>query len=520
MKRRSFMGWIGAAGMSATCGRILAAKFKRPNLLIIHTDEHNFRTLGCYRETLPEDQAFMWGPAVVETPNIDRIAHEGALCTHMYASTPVCSPSRSSFVTGKFPQNTPVIQNNIPMSDNEITFAHVLKKYGYATGYAGKWHIDGSGKPQWAPERQFGFDDNRYMYNRGHWKMMKDTPNGPQVGHKNGKPSYAPIGDEKTFTTDWLTDKAIEFIDRHKNVPFCYMLAIPDPHGPDTVREPYASMFAHQKYTQPKSALKADEGLPSWGKKQNGNYNQSKYYGMVKCIDDNVGKILRVLEKNGLMDNTIIVFTSDHGDLRGEHCRQNKGVPYEASAKIPFCIRWPKKIKAGTIVNESLGCYDFMPTILGLMEIPAAGTEEGRDASVLLTTGKAPAGWKDITFFRGTGEPEKGWIGAVTSRYKLILSPVDDPWLFDLEKDPNEIKNFFHDPEYREVIREMAQELLAYGDKYNDGRVKLEKITAELEWCVSGTGKFVSITPKPVARATGKRKKKGTRKRKKNTTTV
>ncbi|MHC4463503.1 MAG: sulfatase-like hydrolase/transferase, partial [Planctomycetota bacterium] len=155
---------------------------KRPNLLIIQTDEHNFRTLGCCRKTLPPEQALIWGPkAVVDTPNIDWLAQKGALCTSFYATTPVCSPSRAAFVSGRYPQNTPVVTNNIPLDDNIITFAELLRRQGYATGYSGKWHLDGTGKPQWAPERKFGFTDNRYMFNRGHWKQLEDTPQGPRV---------------------------------------------------------------------------------------------------------------------------------------------------------------------------------------------------------------------------------------------------------------------------------------------------------------------------------------------------
>jgi arylsulfatase A-like enzyme len=167
----------------------------RPNLLIIHTDEHNFRTLGCY------------GGKVVKTPNIDFLAARGAMCTRFYATTPVCSPSRAAFVSGRYPHNTPVVTNNIPMSDEIVTFAEILRRDGYATGYAGKWHIDGTGKPQWAPQRKFGFEDNRYMFNRGHWKKLEDTPAGPRVAarDKKNKPGYAVAGaDEKSFTTDWL----------------------------------------------------------------------------------------------------------------------------------------------------------------------------------------------------------------------------------------------------------------------------------------------------------------------------
>ena len=176
MNRRQFLKTVGAVtalGATSTWAQVQA----RPNLLIIHTDEHSFRTLGCYRRTLSDEQAFVWGPdAMVTTPHIDWLADNGALCTKFYASTPVCSPSRAAFVSGRYPQNTPVTTNNIPMDDHIITFAEILRRQGYATGYAGKWHIDGAGRPEWAPKRKFGFTDNRYMFNRGHWKQLEDTP--------------------------------------------------------------------------------------------------------------------------------------------------------------------------------------------------------------------------------------------------------------------------------------------------------------------------------------------------------
>ncbi|MCK5000202.1 MAG: sulfatase-like hydrolase/transferase, partial [Anaerohalosphaera sp.] len=205
------------AGLSAMGKAIKSTK--KPNLLIIHTDEHNFRTLGCYRKTLSDKQAYVWGKdAVVDTENIDWIADNGALCTRFYATTPVCSPSRAAFVSGQYPHNTPVSNNDIPLKDNIVTFAEILGRNGYSTGYAGKWHLDGTGKPQWGPDRQFGFADNRYMFNRGHWKKLEDTKNGPRVGARNdkGRPSYGVDGaDEKSFTTDFLADKTVDFIEKN-----------------------------------------------------------------------------------------------------------------------------------------------------------------------------------------------------------------------------------------------------------------------------------------------------------------
>lgn len=215
----------------------------RPNVLIIQTDEHNFRTLGCYRALLPKEQAFVWGDGLaVETPHIDSLAKRGALCDRFYAASPVCTPSRASFVTGRYPQNTGASMNDRPMRDDVVTFAEALRRKGYATGYTGKWHVDSPARPGWSPGRKFGFEDNRYLFNRGHWKQLEDTPNGPAVKARNAKggPTYNVIGaDEKSFTTDFLADKTVTFIRAHKSEPFCFMLSLPDPCLFDLGQDPF-----------------------------------------------------------------------------------------------------------------------------------------------------------------------------------------------------------------------------------------------------------------------------------------
>jgi len=497
MNRRDFLGATGAAAAATALAsqRAEAAGRARPNLMVIHTDEHNFRTLGCYRALMPKEQALMWGDTVVETPNVDWLAKEGAVATRFYATTPVCSPSRSSFVSGRYPQNTPVVNNNIPMSDDIVTFAEILRRQGYATGYAGKWHLDGTGKPQWAPKRKFGFTDNRYMFNRGHWKQLEDTPKGPRVKARSGagKPNYDVQGaDEKSFTTDFLADRTVEFVNAHKGEPFCYMVSIPDPHGPNTVRKPYDTMFASGKFRAPATMSKDGAGLPSWGRKQRTRFTAKpmvQYFGMVKCIDDGVGKIIAALRQAGILERTIVVFTADHGDLCGEHARDNKGVPHEGSAKVPFVLYCPGKIKPGTVVTRALGCVDFLPTVLALMGSKTAGKEEGRDASALFT-GTAPADWKDVAFMRGTGGPSSNWLAAVTSRYKLVYSPRDEPWLLDLERDPNEFVNLFRRAECRETVRELSRELVAYCKTFRDPRGADPRIKADLAWAVEGEGEY------------------------------
>lgn len=494
MKHREFIK-VGA-GALATVSLVAPDSFAaegathKPNLLIIHTDEHNFRTLGCYRETLDEKRAFMWGKGnVVETPHIDAIARNGALCTNFYATSPVCTPSRAAFISGQYPQETNAYQNNRPLLDTVVTFAALLQKQGYTTGYAGKWHLDGNGKPQWHPERHFGFDENRYMYNRGHWKKLEDTPHGPRVAARKGnKPSYDVAGaDDKSFATDWLADKAIEFIKANSDKPFCYMVSIPDPHGPDRVRAPYDKMYADMPFKKPHTAGKSLDNVPSWASPTGSKGNDAAYFGMVKCIDDNVGKIMKALDSEGLTQNTIVVFTADHGDLRGEHGRQDKGVPLEGSAKIPFVIQWPDKIKPGTRIEETMGCVDFLPTILSMMHCPTAGKESGRDASAFFF-GREPADWKDVTILRKGSA--LGWVCAVNKRYKLVLSPHDIPWLIDKREDPDELINFIHKPECRGIVRELATALAAYHKAHKDPSLDNKKMRYDLAWATGDAVKY------------------------------
>ena len=492
----------------------LAAPDERPmNVLVIQTDEHNFRTLGCYRELMPDDQAYIWGEGVkVDTPNIDWLAKNGAICDRYYATSPVCTPSRAALMTGMYPQNTGSISNDLPMKDEMVTFAEELRQKGYSTGYAGKWHLDGPSKPGWGPARKFGFDDNRYMFNRGHWKKLGIGTDGPMVAavSAKGEPSYGLDGaDEKSFTTDFLADRTIDFIRMNRDKSFCFMVSIPDPHGPNTVRPPYDTMFDPAPFKQPVSALSKGQGLPSFASVLQDRFNAKQmalYFGMVKCVDDNIGKILEVLRGLEILEHTLVVFTSDHGDMCGEHGRHNKGIPCEGSARIPFVIHAPGKIAPGTVVHEALGTVDFKPTLLGLLGGEPTAAVEGRDASSLLREGRAPEGWKDISFVRN------GWMAAFTKRYKLVVSPIAEPGFFDLEKDPNELTNGFLLSQNREIVREMAAELEVYAKTHHEPHYESAAVKSDLEWAARGEGDYVAAKRGGGSEKKGKGKGKGRKK--------
>lgn len=458
------------------------------NLLVIQTDEHNFRTLGCYRDHLSEDQALIWGPkAVVETPAIDSIAKRGAICTSFYATSPVCTPSRASFFTGLYPQNTGSPQNDLPMKNEMVTFAEVLKRKGYATGYAGKWHLDGNGKPQWAPERKFGFEDNRYMFNRGHWKKFEITDEGPRVAARNkGKPNYnVAEADSESFSTDWLASRAIDFIKTNADKPFCYHLSLPDPHGPNTVRKPYDTMYANMVIRPPmtfNNTLKNPKWGTAGGKNAASKFRadlMTQYFGMVRCIDDNVARILQTLDELGISDRTAIAFTSDHGDLCYEHGRLNKGNPYEGSARIPMILMVPGKVPAGIVVKEALGTVDFLPTVLPLLEADVPEQVQGRDFRTLLTK-EGSSDWKDLAILRNAGV-KPAWLAAVTDRYKLVIAMNEVPWLFDLEEDPDELENALGNEGTESITKFLAKELLSYGEQFDDPFVSVPKLRTQIE---------------------------------------
>lgn len=441
---------------------------EKPNVIIVMTDEHNFRTLSCYRKLLTEDQAYMWGKGVeVKTPHIDRLADEGAICNNYYASSPVCTPSRSSFVSGFYPIGTGSYRNDIPMKDDVVTFAEKLQNNGYLTSYLGKWHLDGEAKPGFAPKRKFGFADNRYMFNRGHWKGLDEKDGKPEVfeGTTPVKKMTA-----ENFTTDFLTTKALEIMKRDKESPFCVMISIPDPHTPNSVRDPYDSMYENLHFEKPKTYNKSS--FPKWAKRDDRKMSEEKYqrvmqqyFGMVKCIDDNMGRILNFLDENNLAENTVVVFTSDHGDMLWEHHRENKSVPYETSARIPFVLRYPAKVKAGKVIRKAYTTADFAPTLLGLVNADPLKKPDGIDASLDFTSNKLKVVDSRITYMTSSGQ---SWVAAMNNRYKLVVSAKESPWLLDLEKDPNEEVNFYNNRKYKKIAKKLKSELIKQMNAFND----------------------------------------------------
>ena len=490
-------------------------QYKKPNLLMVITDEHNLRTISSYRNYLltkhNKTQVDVWGEDVhLETPMIDSLADEGALFTNFKSVLPYCTPSRSSLLTGQYPAFTNTMGNHNKLSNNTKTWADILRdERGYATSYMGKFHLDGKEKPGWGAStgRDFGFDDNKYRYNRGHWKYFNET-NGIVQEHNsslNEKEFLQDHKEEESYATDFLVNRAMEYIENviQGDKPFALVLSLADPHSPNFVRPHYRDMYKNLDFNYPESGrkkLKFDPAPPSFnGIFKNvpiddvdayiANYEDrtflkrmQQYFGMCKCLDDNIvsslncfnsyffchpppsyeyifnsiqqGRLLDQMKDLGIDQDTVVVFTSDHGDMLGEHAKLDKGTPYETSAGVPFIVKYPRKVLKGKIIETAYSTVDFAPTILSLMGVPELPFDvnfQGIDGSLELMSNQTISANSDqIVFLR-----HYRWAAAIKGAYKLIVSKNEEAFLFDLSIDPEELINFVDSSEHQAVKAEL-----------------------------------------------------------------
>jgi uncharacterized sulfatase len=462
-----------------------------PNVLVLHCDELSSWALSCYAPRLTTVPNY--GKVVVQTPHIDRLAAEGAMFTNFFTNSAVCTPSRGCLFTGRYPHSHGAYTNNIPMNRDEVTVALLLKSRGYETGYCGKWHLDGPPRPGFMkPDRSMGFDDCRYMFNRGHWKELKETPAGDPIDPT----SYAPIGDEKSFTTDYLATKTIDFVTRPRSKPFLYVVSWPDPHPPFTVREPYMSMYKPEDMPlphtfNPDAAIlpgEAEEGPPqvlkapmkaAAGKRAEPDRvktQKAHYVGLVKCIDDNVGRIVAALKEKGLYDRTVIVFTTDHGEYMAEHNLWGKNQWYRTAYQLPFIVRWPRRIRAGTVVEKFVTNVDVQQTLCGLIGVKPCGREQGRDAAPLACGEKVE--WEDVAWIHHSSLQG---AGIFTPTYELVLDAKGRHMLFDRQMDPEQIRNLAGDPACRETMRAMGRRIAEHHEQVSSPAAQwLKGVAAQL----------------------------------------
>ncbi|MRI02400.1 sulfatase-like hydrolase/transferase [Kriegella sp. EG-1] len=412
----------------------------KPNVLILLTDQWRAQATGYA------------GDVNVSTPNLDSLAAMSINFKNAVSGMPVCSPFRASLLTGQRPLTHGVFMNDVQLDTNAVTMAKVFAKEGYNTGYIGKWHLDGHGRLQnVAPgKRRQGFQ---------YWKGNECTHNyNESVYYDNDNPNRKVWDGYDTFKQ---TDAAIEYFNDKKGSknPFLMILSYGTPHAPyHTAPEEYKSRF---KAEEIKLRKNVPENLKKKAKK-----DLAGYYAHIAAIDDMIGKVIKNLKNTGLIENTIIVFTADHGDLLGSHGAYKKQQPYEESARVPMLYYLPEKYKIKKGERDALiNSEDIMPTLLSLCEISIPDTVEGLDYRAYLE-GKADIGKSTLlTCVQPFGQWNRIKYGGREYRALKTLKytyarDLNGPWLlFDNEKDPYQMNNLVGNETFASLQKDLDGQL-------------------------------------------------------------
>ena len=416
MNRRAFLATLA----SSTTMRGLAQRSERPDVILVMTDDQGWWDLGVY------------GNRYVESPTIDKLAAEGVRFTHFYCS-PVCSPTRASFMTGRHYQRSggfDTYMGRQALQLDEVTLGDLFKSQGYRTAIVGKWHLGDSG--DYHPNSR-GFDE---AFGLGGFVPRL---NSPVIHHNRNRVSVT------GYITDILTDQAIGFLEREHENPFFLFLSHTAVHSPFEVPDHYI-----EKYLK--------KGLP---------LRTSRIYGMVTNIDENTRRLLDTVDRLGLRENTVIVFMSDNGGVSRYFqagLRGNKGSVYEGGVRVPFIARWPGEFPAGAVVDAAAQHIDLLPTLSELIGAPLPPDREidGKSILSLLAKGEGESP-HDYIFHQwnrvrpimeppgeipGTFPPidrrgfKPNWAVRDRQGYKYVVSDQDPGGaLYDLRSDPGEKNN-------------------------------------------------------------------------------
>ena len=455
LNRREFCKLMaaGTVGLALASGSGEAEEMTRPNILLLMADQFRGDCLGCD------------GNKVIKTPNLDRIAREGAHFVHGYSSTPTCTPARAALLTGLSPWHHGMIGYGGVAKKYPFELPSAMNDAGYYTFVIGKCH--------YSPQRNLhGFqgallDESGRAHTPGfvsdYRKWFKEQapgkdPDATGIGWNDYRSKQYALPEE-LHPTRWTGDRAVDFISTYdKKEPFMLKVSFARPHSPYDPPKRFWEMYKDEDMPAPhigrwasKFAKGDSENFTSWhgdmGMDQ-AKRSRRGYYGSITFIDEEIGKILKALEDKGQLDNTLIVFIADHGDMMMDHYHWRKSYPYEGSARIPYLIRWPKSIQAkrGIKIEQPVEIRDILPTFLDAAGAKSPGDLDGK--SLLdLVRGKT-SGWREyIDLEHGVCyAPENHWNALTDGRWKYIYSAFDgSQQLFNLDKDPGELDDLAQD---------------------------------------------------------------------------
>lgn len=442
-----------AALTAAVCLAAPARAADRPNVVVILTDDQRADCMGCA------------GHPFLKTPNMDRIAAEGARFANMFVTTSLCSPSRASFLSGRYAHSHKVL-NNFTNYPNEIpSYPRRLHEAGYETAYIGKYHMG-----EQSDDPRPGFD--YWMSHKGQGNYFDNEFN------INGKRQVV-----KGYYTSVVTDYAVDFLKQERKKPFLLVLGHKAPHGGPIVPEPkYEKVFDDVEIKKPASADALDgkpewlkQSIPTWHGIGGPLYGQKEFPKFVRAycatlvsVDDSVGRIYNTLKETGQLDNTLLIYTSDNGFALGEHARVDKRTMYEESLRVPLLVRYPKLVTKPRVVKEMVLSLDVAPSILDVCGAEPLPNIHGMSWKKLLT-GEA-AEWRKSFYYEYNYEAQFPYTpnvrGVRTEEWKYIHYPPGDgkadrykAELYHLKDDPQEVKNLIDDPKAADKLKELKAEL-------------------------------------------------------------
>jgi arylsulfatase A-like enzyme len=446
---------------------LAGAATPRPNILLILPDQMRASAMACD------------GNPDVRTPNIDRLAADGVMFKRTYANVPVCCPARAILLTGTYPHVNGMVANDLRLREERVTIAEILRGAGYRTGFVGKWHLDGGPRdPGFVPPgpRRQGFDFwAAYECHHLHFSPIyfRDTPEEILV------PKFEP---------EASCDFAIEFLkSQPKDQPFFLTVQMGPPHDPYGAPEEYMKRYDAEKLTMPANWQPGSEaprgaanipprlrrpGMPARPYVPVGGKEEvAAYYAAITSLDDQVGRLLATLRETGADENTIILFTSDHGDMLGSHGLRRKRKPHDESARVPGIIRWPARVPKGKVVDTLFSHVDMAPTLLALAGLDVPKTMQGADLSRVAlgqTTDGPDAVLLQIFVPFNPDGIAKPWRGIVTATHTYARHEAE-PWvLFDDQADPHQMKNLATEPAHAALREKLAAQLAALMKKHGD----------------------------------------------------
>ena len=503
---------LAIAGLSA-CSESVEKEHEQPNIIFIMTDDHTTQAMSCY------------GGNLIETPNMDRIADEGMRFDNCYATNALSGPSRACILTGKFSHKNGFTDNASTFDGSQLTFPKVMRENGYATGVVGKWHLisEPQGFDHWSillGQNEQGNYFKPVFYENG--TVVKEDGYVTDVitdkaiefiddvhdekpfmlmlhhkaPHRNWMPAPRHLGifndtvfpEPETLFDDYegrgeaarsqdmnientLDDEwDLKLLTREEILAGNNRLHDVYIRMPEEVQHKWDSVYAPRIAEYRSGKLQGDE-LVRWKYQQ----YMRDYLATAMSVDESIGRVMEYLEEIGELDNTVIVYTSDQGFFLGEHGWFDKRFMYEECLRMPFVIRYPKMIKAGSTSKAICMNVDFGPTFLDLAGIEVPSEMQGRSfRKVLEKKGRIPAGWREAAYYHYYEYPAehsvKRHYGIRTSDCKLIhfYNDIDQWEMYDMTADPQEMRNVYDDPAYADKRAQMHRILEQVQQEYED----------------------------------------------------